>query len=103
MTTSPVGMSQNSRMASWSCARYSPIASSPRMRSAGVEAFEPNQPAQPMYAVYNATGTATRERQPDEERRVLVAVCGAVRSMVCGVAWVQLGRLVAHNRSTGAR
>ena len=66
LTTSPVGMSQNSRMASWSCARYSPIASSPRMRSAGVEAFEPNQPAQPMYAVYNATGTATRERQPDE-------------------------------------
>ena len=84
MTTNPVGMSQNSRMASWSCARCSPIASSPRMRSAGVEAFEPNQPAQPMYAVYSARGTATREQQADEQQRVSVACDASV--------WAQLAQ-----------
>ena len=60
------------------------MASSPRIRSAGVEAFEPNQPAQPMYAVYSARGTATREQQADEQQRVSVACDASV--------WAQLAQ-----------
>ena len=62
MTTNPVGISQKSKIDSWSCAKCSPAASSPRMRSAGVEAVEDNHAEQPTYAVYRAIGTATRDQ-----------------------------------------